>query len=60
MRVRVTVVVEVETDVWAEAEEIGRQVERVCVGALDAAGLAPVSGGYGYEVVDGPSSHPGR
>jgi len=56
----VTVVVEVETDVWAEAEEIGRQVERVCVGALDAAGLAPVSGGYGYEVVDGPSSHPGR
>jgi hypothetical protein len=49
MRVRVTVVVEVETNVWRTVEEIAGKVDTVCLGALERAGFDPVSCGYGYE-----------
>lgn len=66
MRVKVTVVVEVETNVWPTAEEISAKVDQVCVGALERAGFDPVSCGYGYAGVEpyewnGPGSRdPGR
>jgi len=51
MRVKVTLVVEVESNAWRTAEEIAAKVDTVCVGALERAGFDPVSCGYGYAEV---------